>query len=338
MKEIFCGIDLGTRSSAICVINEKKEILKSWKGRNSSIEKVLSEFSGRVHCVIECGPLAESICERVESSGHSIEIVDSRHTKALLHGKKKTDRIDAQVLAELACLGWYKPVHRKAGKSREQKTVLGARAALVKTNTQLKNTIRGLLKACGVVLPSGGEGQVFVESVRNAIKGLSPAMQSSVEDLLLVWQQSYELQKQAYKGLAKLAKRDKVTARLMSVPGVGPATALAFVSTIDTPTRFRSSKQVSSYLGLAPRVHQSGDLNYHGRITKKGDKITRWLLIEAASVLLTRVSSSFPLRDWGLELAQRKGLAKAKVAVARRLAGILYALWINEDNFNLQQG
>lgn len=336
MCNLFCGIDVGTRSSALCIISKENEIVERWKGSTRDISSVLSKYRCKLQCVIESGPLSESICEKVEGFGKSIEIIDSRHTKAVLHGKKKTDKIDAQVLAELARMGWYKPIHRKAGVSREQRTVVSARATLVNTCTQLKNTIRGLLKASGIVLPVGGEGLVFVESVQKAIKGLPSDMQRSLQDLLSVWQQSHELQKRAYKDLARIAKRSEVAARLMTVPGVGSATALAFASTIDTPSRFKSTKQVSGYLGLAPKVHQSGELNYHGRITKKGDNLARWLLIEAANVLLTRVKDSFPLREWGLELARKKGMAKAKVAVARRLAGLLYTLWITEKDFTPQ--
>ena len=336
MCNLFCGIDLGTRSSAICVIDRKKQTVLRWQGSTQSVSKTLSKLRRKIHCVIEAGPFAESVCERVEACGKSIEIIDSRHTKALLHGKKKTDKIDAQVLAELALMGWYKPIYRKGGKAREQRTVISARATLVNTCTQIKNTIRGLLKASGIVLPCGGEGEVFAEAVRKAMKELPCEMKRSIEDLLSVWLQSHELQKSAYKNLAKIAKRDAVISRLMTVPGVGPATALAFASTIVTPTRFPSAKQVSGYLGLAPKVHKSGELNYHGRVTKKGDKLTRWLLVEAANVLLTRVKTDYPLQQWGLKLAEKKGFAKAKVAVARRLAELLYTLWITETDFKLK--
>jgi transposase len=252
----------------------------------------------------------------------------------LLHGKK-TDRIDAEVLAELCRTGWYKVVYRKGGKAREQRTILSGRAALVKVSTQLKNTIRGLLKACGIVLPEGGEGEEFAERVRAKLTSLSPEVQRTMEDLLAVWLGAYDRQRQAYKELLKLAKKDESMTRLMSVPGVGPATAFAFVSTIVNPNRFREGKHVVGYLGLAPKVHQSGPIAYNGRITKQGDKLTRWLLVEAAGAMMTRVDSSFPLRDWALALAEKKGDAKAKVALARRLAILLLTLWKKKTTFSL---
>jgi transposase len=335
MNKLFFGIDVGTRSSSFCVLDSSKRVVRRWEGNNTHLVKELLKSEGKLKGVIEASPLAETICAKVEEAGADIEIVDSRHTKAILHGKKKTDRIDAEVLAELAVLGWYKPVYRKSGVRREQRTVLGGRAALVNVATQLKNTVRGLLKACGIVLPLGGEGTVFVSNVRKAMLTLPREVRFTIEDLLLVWLNAYERQRKSYNRVAKIAESDEVARRLMTVPGVGPATALGFASTIAAHERFKDPKQVASYIGLAPLVHQSGDTNYHGRVTKKGDKLLRWLLVEAAHSILMRVKTPFPLRTWGLALAERKGFAKASVAVARRLATLLFTLWRTERDFTL---
>lgn len=340
MNKYFIGIDVGIRSSSICVIDDEKQVVRRWQGLTNNIIKELEQIQARLagehKGVIEAGPLAESICNKVEALGISIEIIDSRHTKALLHGKKKTDRIDAQVLAELAKMGWYKAIYRKSGKAREQRTIISGRAALVNVCTTLKNTIRGLLKAHGIVLRVGGEGMEFVKHVNEAINDLSAEIKRTVGDLLDTWYDAYSRQRKGYKNLTKLAEEDVVAKRLMTVPGVGPATAIAFVATIANPSRFQDAKQIAGYLGLAPAVHQSGDTHFHGRITKKGDSLLRWLLVEAANNILTRVKSSFPLREWGLKLEKEKGSAKAKVAVARRLAILLFTLWTTEKDFQLQ--
>lgn len=185
MNKLFCGIDLGTRSSSICIVNEKKELIHRWSGQNSGLCVEIAKLRGNgvMYCVIGSGPLAESISRNVEGVGAHIEIVDSRHTKALLHGKKKTDRIDAHVLAELACMGWYKPIYRKDGKVREQRVIVHGRARLVKVCTQLKNTIRGLLKSLGIVLPVGSDGEKFSECVNEAIQELSPDVQFSISSM-----------------------------------------------------------------------------------------------------------------------------------------------------------
>lgn len=333
MNRLFCGIDMGTRSSSICVIDVEKKVVHRWHGRNDAICEELRRLEGELHCVVEAGPLAESYCNAIEQIGAQIEIVDSHHTKSLLRGKKKTDKIDAQILAELCLMGWYKPVYRKSSKARTQRVIVSSRNKLVQVSTQLKNSIRGLLKSLGIVLPASCEGKEFCKQVTQAIKKLSEDLKESIKDLLAMWHVAHEKQSKGYKKLRRLARKDKVARRLMTVPGVGPATALAFTAAIANPTRFKDPKQVASYLGLAPTVHQSGDTQFHGRISKKGDKLLRWLLVEAAGVMLTRVKRSFPLREWGLRLEEAKGHAKATVALARRLSELLLVLWKTECDF-----
>jgi len=120
-------------------------------------------------------------------------------------------------------------------------------------------------------------------------------------------------------------------------PGVGPAVATAFVATVDDPRRFRRGDQVAAYLGLVPGVHQSGEVELRSSITKEGDGLLRWLLVEAAHVLLTRTRKSCPLKRWGLRLQARKGAGKARVAVARKLAMILHRIWLTGEPFDWQQ-
>lgn len=327
MRELFCGIDVGTRASAICLINNEKKVVKRWQGSTSKVSEVLKDFGPKVHCVTESGPLAETICAAVEKHGATIEIVDSRHTKAILKGKKKTDRIDAQVLAELAQLGWYKPIHRKSGVNREQRSYLVARDQTVRSATRMKNCIRGLLKSHGIVLPKGTDGREFMRQVRDACNTLPYMLRDGVRGLLVCWIKLHRTQLRMYKMLDKMVKKNPTAKLLTSIPGVGAATAFGFVCTIATHTRFSKKKQVASYFGLAPRIHQSGDTNYNGRITKQGDSLMRFLLVEAAHSLLTRTRKPSPLREWGLKLAERKGMGKAKVAVARKLTELMFTMW-----------
>jgi len=115
--------------------------------------------------------------------------------------------------------------------------------------------------------------------------------------------------------------------------GSGPATALAFRSTIDDPNRFKRSSDVGAYLGLTPRRYQSGELDRTGRISKRGDRLTRLYLFEAASVLLSVVKRWSVLKAWGVRLAKRVGIKKAKTAVARKLAVILHCIWVDGTEF-----
>jgi transposase len=138
------------------------------------------------------------------------------------------------------------------------------------------------------------------------------------------------------KELKRNVKLDPLGRLLMTAPGVGPIVAAAYVATIDEPRRFRRSAQAAAYLGLAPRVYQSAETAYRGRISKEGDHLLRWLLVEAAHVLLTRTRRDSALKRWGRRLAERKGLAKARVAVARKLAIVLHRMWLTGQPFNAE--
>jgi transposase len=144
----------------------------------------------------------------------------------------------------------------------------------------------------------------------------------------------HEQQRALYRKLEKHTKKSEITELLMTHPGVGPATAAAFVATIDDPNRFADGEKVAAYIGLTPSVFKSGDTEYHGRITKTGDKLLRWLLVESANILLTRSKSGCGSKRWGLKIEEKKGSGKAKVAVARKLCGILWKMWKNRTEFN----
>jgi len=116
------------------------------------------------------------------------------------------------------------------------------------------------------------------------------------------------------------------------VPGVGPGTALTFISAIDDPARFRRSRSVGAYIGLTPRRYASGEIDRTGRISKCGDAMLRSYLFEAAGVLLTRVPKWCALKAWGVRLAKRIGFKKAKIAVARKLAVIMHRMWCDGTN------
>jgi transposase len=131
----------------------------------------------------------------------------------------------------------------------------------------------------------------------------------------------------------RLARNDAHVRRLMTAPGVGAITALCFLATIDDPTRFKRSRSVGAYVGLTTRRYASGEVDWTGRISKCGDKLLRSYLYEAANVLLTRVAKWSALKAWGIRLAKRSGLRKAKVAVARKLAVILHRMWIEGTEF-----
>lgn len=333
----YCGIDLASKASAFCVMDETGAIL-----REEEIPSDADGFRTRLggleglKCVVEASPLAEWAARMLEELGHEAVIIDARRAKAVVCTKKKTDRINARDLANMARTGWYTAVHRKSAAAREMRTYLTARAGLVETATALNAQIRGLLRAHGVRLGKVAERD-FEGKVQTLIRERVPALAGALTPLLTLWRQAIDAAETLNKTIAVRAKQDAVCRRLMSVPGVGPLTAAAYQSTIDDPSRFPRSDQVGAYLGLAPSVYQSGDIDYRGRITKEGDGLLRWLLVEAAHNLLSHTQRDCALKRWGEKLAAQKGTGKARVAVARKLAIILHRLWMTGETFDWQR-
>jgi transposase len=227
--------------------------------------------------------------------------------------------------------GWYKEVQVKSLPCHEVRAVLNSRAQLVKTKRDLENVIRGLLKNHGLIIGKAG-GNVFRRRVEELV-GEQGLLWEAVRPLMEIRERVRREIAGLYRKLLRLAQNDVDSRRAMTVPGVGPITALAFRSAIDEPARFQRSRSVGAYLGLTPRRHASGEVDWSGRISKCGDAMVRTYLFEAAGVLLTRVAKWCKLKAWGHRLWKRIGFKKAKVAVARKLAVILHRMWRDGTDF-----
>lgn len=333
----YCGIDLASKASAICAMDESGNIL--WEMEMPTDEDGFRQRFGQesaMRCVVEASPLAEWAASCLEGWGHEAVIIDARRAKAVVCTKKKTDRVNARDLANMARTGWYTAVHRKSVAARELRTWLTARDGLVETAMALNARVRGLLRAHGIRVGKVAARE-FELKVREVVKAQVPALIGAITPLLELWRSAIDGAKQMEKRIAVVAKDDAVCRRLMTVPGIGPLKAVAYMATIDQAERFERSDQVPAYLGLVPSVYQSGDVDYRGRITKEGDRLLRWLLVEAAHNLLTHTRREFALKRWGQRLQQHKGTGKARVAVARKLAMILHRLWVTGETFDWQR-
>lgn len=336
----YSGIDVGNKETSICMIDQRRQVQaeETVETTAAGLRKV---FKGRkkLTCVVEAAPLAEWVCTEVEKYGHEVTIVCPRKAKLALSAvsKKKTDKRDAHALAELCRSGWYEAVHRKSAEAREMRSFVQARKQLVQCGTALASSIRGLLRAHGVKLEAGSDDVSFGEKVQRAMKELPALAQQGIHELLIAFEQVYEQQRKLYRQLNKLTKQSELTKRLQTIPGVGPATVAVFVATIDDPKRFPDAEKVVSYVGLCPQVYQSGETEFRGRITKAGDKTLRWLLVEAAHVLLSRSKTPCDLTRWGLALQAKKGIGKARVAVARRLCTIMWKMWMDGTEFQSEE-
>ena len=328
----YGGIDLANVKSAVCVIDEDDGLLRevSVPTEAGALAVVVRDYLP-LQVVIEASPLAEWTAAVLEAAGCAVVVIDPRAAKHLVRSKKKTDARDARTLARLSRSGWYTAVHRKSPAARAERSRLQGRVSLMKTAKATAASIRGLLRAHGIRLGPTSVG-AFATAVRARVAAELPELAATFEELLVVWERAEAGAQALEKAVAVASHADGVRQRLQSVPGVGPLTSSVYVATIDDPRRFRRGEEVADYIGLVPSVYQSGDTDYRGRITREGDGLLRWHLVEAATVLLTR-GADCALKRWGLGLQQRKGVAKARVAVARKLAVLLWRLWVRGERF-----
>jgi len=264
--------------------------------------------------------------------GLDVTCLDARHASAALKMQmNKTDQNDAEGLAQIMRTGWYRSVHVKSLDAHRARALLGARAQLVGMTTRLSNHIRGVLKTFGL-LPGAMRGLPFDRRVETLLADRDD-LASIVRPMLLAWRQLREQIAAFDKEVRALAKKDPICRRLMSVPGIGVVSVLAYVSTVEDPKRFARSRSVGAHMGLTPRQYQSGEIDRSGRISRCGDTLARTLMYEAAVVILTRVKRASNLKDWAQAIAKRSGPGKARVALARKLSVILHSIWRSGETF-----
>ena len=243
----------------------------------------------------------------------------------------KTDRNDARAIAQAMRVGWFTAVHVKTTESQELRFLLTNRKMLLRSRIALENEIRGTLKAFGLKV-----GRVTPTTLEARVIELT-ADRSRLQEMvrpMLAARQALQIQYQALHALVlKAVRTHQVCRRLLTVPGVGAVTALVFATAIDDPARFVRSRDVGAHLGLTPRKYASGEIDRNGAISKSGDRLAREALFVAAHSLLTRVSRWSALKAWGMAVAKRRGLRRATVAVARKLAVILHRMWSDSSEF-----
>jgi transposase len=248
--------------------------------------------------------------------------------QVLFEGKAKSD---PGALTALVRVGWYREVEVKSEESRKIRAMLVARSRLVAIRRDIENQVRSLIKEYGLLAPRA-IGLQFRNQVCELL-GEDHQLVGVVVPLLSIHEQVCKQQSEFDNEVRRLAKSDETTRRLMTVPGVGVVTALTFRHTIDDPSRFRPTSGVGAYLGLTPRRNQSGETDINGKISRWGDRLLRTYLFEAATVLLYRTKKWSSLKAWGMKLAKRIGMRKAKIAIARKIA-IVLQIWVDGTSFD----
>lgn len=328
------GIDVHKNQSQICVLTVDGELIEkrilTQRGRFAAVFGSRS----RARILIEAATESEWVARCLEELGHEVIVADPNYAPMYGHRTRrvKTDRRDARALAEACRSGTYRRAHRTSDARRHLRGLLAVREALVRTRARYVSLIRTLLRREGLRVRSGNPAQ-FIE--RLAEIDVPALIAQEIEPLLKVLDCLDTRIALADRQLAELASEDDQIRRLCTVPGVGPVTAASVVATLDKAERFRGAHQAEAYLGLVPRERSSGEKQHKGRITKSGNTRSRWLLVEAAWVLLVRVKQTRaqPLQLWAQRIAARRGKCVAVVALARRLAGILYAMMRDGTEF-----
>jgi transposase len=334
----YVGLDVSLKETAVCVVDEAGEII--WQGKVATCVEDIASALGLhapelVRAGMETGPVAVWLFHGLRGMGLPIDCIHARRAAAALKLQaNKTDRNDARGLAQLVRSGWYDPVPMKSIATHRVRAIVVARDQFVRMCTALINKIRGLAKTFGIII-GAGKGGSFDRAVQHALPS-DPIVRDLLKGLLETLAILRERRRGFDRQLDRIARNDEVCRRLMTAPGVGPITAVAFAAAIEDPSRFRRASDVGAYLGLTPTRYQSGEVDIGGRISKCGDRMTRRLLFEAASVILFRTRQSFRLKDWAAKLAIRSGSWKARVALARKLATILFSMMRDGRDFEMR--
>jgi len=325
-----CAIDLGGRKSQICIRSGDGQILFEGKYDTVALPDFLQQLPlSRV--ILETAAEAFRIADAAKQAGHQVRVVPATLVRKLGVGarKTKTDRRDARALSEVSCQIDLPSVHIPSTRSREWKTICGMHDTLVGSRTKLINNLRGWMRGQGLRLRRGN-AETFAERM-SEIESLPSYVGWQVQALA----ELNERVRVTEKRIESLAAEDELCQRLMTVPGVGPSTAVRFVAAIDDITRFESAHKVEAYLGLAPGESSSSERQQRLSITKAGPSTVRWVLGQAAWAVQIRCRSAAarPLQAWAAAIGVRRGRRVATIALARKLAGILYALWRDSTTY-----
>src|SRR5882724_2327658 len=293
----FAGLDVSVKETSICIVDETGRIVLEVKvaSEPEALLQVLGTPLYRFKRIgLEAGPLSQWLFSALAEGGLPVICVETRHMRAVLQAQiNKTDRNDARGMAQMMRAGLYRPVHVKTLRSQKLRMLLTHRKLLQSKAIAIDNDLRGTLRNFG--LKVGVVGTVKFEArIKELVENL-PDLAELVEPLLIVRRTLREQIGILHRRLLGIVRDDEVCRRLMTVPGVDPVVALTYRATVDVPARFRNSKAVEAVFGLTPSRYQSGEINRTG--------------------------------------AYNRGMKKAIVALARRLAVIMHRIWVDGTEF-----
>jgi transposase len=331
----FAGLDVSVKETSVCIVDDTGKIVREVKvaSEPEALLQILGSRAYRFKRIgLEAGPLSQWLYSVIAEEGLPVICVETRHMRAVLKAQiNKTDRNDARGIAQMMRAGLYRPVHVKTLRSQKLRMLLTHRKLLQSKAIAIDNDLRGTLRNFG--LKVGTVGTVKFEARIKELVTDIPDLGLLVEPLLVVRRALREQLGILHRRLLAIVRDDEVCRRLMTVPGVGPVVALTYRATVDVPARFRNSKAVGAVFGLTPSTHQSGESERTGAISRCGDEMMRMMLYEAAQSMLTHTNKWSWLKAWAMKVARHRGMKKAIVALARRLAVIMHRIWVDGTEF-----
>ncbi len=328
------AIDLGGRESQVCIRASDGTVIEEKRVATLALKGLFGQMP-RSRVIMETCSESLFVADAARELGHDVRVVPATLVRSLGVGSRRTknDRRDAQILSEVSCRIELPSVHISSAKARHRKTLCNSRDALVSARTQLVNCVRGWMRQTGVRMRTGGV-ESFTKRFHDKVGDTTP---EAIKRLLTAIDELCDQVADADRQLEDEVKSDPVCQRLMSVPGVGPVTAARFTAQIDECERFPDAHRVESYLGLVPGEDSSSDRKERLSITKAGASRVRATLVQAAWSA-RRWRPNDPMVRWCLEVEKRRGKRIAVVAQARKLAGILFAVWRDGGVYNPMRG
>jgi transposase len=332
--DYFAGLDVSVKDTSVCIVDESGRIIREVKvaSEPDALLSVLSNHSFHFKRIgLEAGPLSQWLFSVLAEAGLPMICVETRHMRAVLKARiNKTDRNDARGIAQMIRVGLYRPVHIKTLRSQKLRMLLTHRKLLQSKAIAIENDLRGTLRNFGLKVGMVGTAR-FEGRIKELVEN-RPDLAVLVEPLLVVRQVLRQQIAVLHRRLLAVVRDDEVCRRLMTVPGVGPVVALTYRATVDIPARFRKSKSVGAVFGLTCSRDQSGERDRPGAISRCGDEMMRAMLYEAAQSMLRSKKWSW-LKAWAMKIARHRGMKRAIVALARRLAVVMHRIWVDGTEF-----
>jgi len=331
----FAGLDVSVKETSVCIVDDTGRIVREVKvaSEPEALLQVLTTPAYHFKRIgLEAGPLSQWLFSALAEMGLPVICVETRHMRAVLKAQiNKTDRNDARGIAQMMRAGLYRPVHVKTLRSQKLRMLLTHRKLLQSKAIAIENDLRATLRNFGLKVGVVGATK-FEVRIKELVENL-PDLVVLVEPLLIVRRVLHEQLDILHRRLLAVVRNDDVCRRLMTIPGVGPVVALTYRVTVDVPARFKNSKAVGAAFGLTPARYQSGESDRTGGISRCGDEMMRMMLYEAAQTMLVVSTKWSWLKAWAMKIVKNRGMKKAIVALARRLAVIMHRIWIDGTEF-----